>query len=209
MKIKKSAWKDIVIAILIIAVAIWPAGFIADVKGWPDYYAKSSEQAEELFLEKLEQLDSVLERYDLHTTPHTKSIDGVDDSTFFSEVYLDDGESILIDMAWWGGSDVTWAIRLYSTNCSTAESCVHNLDEYPYIYEMASCLSDNRISPRRFYQRIQNVQKNAIEELQQYPTHANDWSRLKYFVLERATVDYTIEQTGDSYQAIVFFLLYV
>ncbi len=206
MKNDKKRWICIVVIVLGIAVSIWPLAFCVDIMSWPDYYANSAQQAEALFLEKLELLDDVLEPYDLQTAPYTKEVE--DSYIYFdSVVYLDNGGNIWVTMKWQHNLEVYCWITLVGASSSTAETCVHDLDAYPYVYEMLSCLTNDHMSSKKFYRLAQEVQENAIEQLPQFPSMATDGDWFKYITVERGSVDYTIKQSEDIYRATLDFFL--
>lgn len=195
------------VLIVCVVLGLW-AFFIFEFRGLPPRSGTGSlrgrfEQRMDGAVEILKKYDVYIEKVEKEESEDGKAID------YDLWAILQNGERLYLSLSRysWGYPSFYMSIT-DKPEAETVSECHPNLDEYPYFFELAANLSDNRFSQQQYRNYCIAIQDRVKKE---------EWegsrlfaeSELRSTLFELGKIEYSIDETEDMLEFDIFMSMYL
>lgn len=222
MQFIKRHRKIIVLAAIIVTAGIVFAVFLTELCRLPFKKVRYTEDARAAFTQCYDAIDEILEPYGLTTQPYrVEYVEEKRDHPLVSqyllsaEIPLNDGCCMQIELASNEGRLPDYRLYFKSGWHSEAEDCYLNLEDYPYVFDIASYLFGQQYSSKRLQNISLNLQNTAQEKIRKEGIQYGDLEEkeLKGLFIALGSLNYVIGEVEDTdqetYQAYLYFFNYL
>ena len=195
--ISKKHMNHVLLTLVGIVAIVGITAFIqAEMNSWPTRF-KTSEEVEEAFDIRMENVTQILEQYGLQSIRLSDAHEG-DHRSYV--VYLSDGVDIRFGLYNEYPEPSYFSVSLLGSFKNNAEECTINIEQYPLFFEIAQALSNDRIHAERYQHLCSEVKKEADRSIAQgYTTGLLGDTKLRTPFFNIADITYSINEKGDLF----------